>query len=523
MEVDYMKTDEKNFENFKEEVETFISDVKNTRLEIENGSKEIEEEKPAVTLDTMSLKTEDLNDIVITNFDDEKEEKTDKKKDKKEKKIKNNKPKTKMNKYVLAMMISALLIPAFYAFFIIGKHTSYLIRLPFFFIIIYILVTSVLTFAYSLYKYQKTKNEMKNTRRFKKPVKIVFGVIYALYVACVIFCLVLFYGPSNKFKDWLVTTAMSTMNHQFLCKWFYSEYEIKEVQSRNYVEEPEGSTDTTLIDHELDDTENYNEYEKELLIHEKDEKYKIVKFTVNGANAYIVAIFDPSTVKVEVTKDLGTLGEYVTNMMMRNNAILGINGGGFVEDGYTHGGKPTGITIVNHQIITNNEYDNAVDTGGIIGITDDDVLVLLKNTTAEQALAMGVRDAVSWGPFLIVNGESAHVAGNGGWGGGARSAIGQRRDGTILFLVVDSNAERTSGAGMEDLVSIMERYGAFNAANLDGGTSSVLALPKDIAQSEYNAPCSDYWTHYACAINDPIDAAWIHRTRAIATSFVVTQ
>ena len=153
---------------------------------------------------------------------------------------------------------------------------------------------------------------------------------------------------------------------------------------------------------------------------------------------------------------------------------------------------------------------------------EDNVLMLLKNTTAEEALAMGVRDAVSWGPFLIVNGESSTVSGNGGWGGGARSAIGQRKDGTVLFLVVDSNASRTTGAGMEDLVRIMENYGAYNAANLDGGTSSVMVLPREIAQSQFGAPCTDYFTGYACAINDPIDAAMIHRTRYVATAFVVT-
>ena len=69
---------------------------------------------------------------------------------------------------------------------------------------------------------------------------------------------------------------------------------------------------------------------------------------------------------------------------------------------------------------------------------------------------------------------------------------------------------------MEDLVEIMVRYGAYNAANLDGGTSSVLALRRDLAQSEWGATCHDYFTNYACAINDPIDAAGIHQTRYIA-------
>lgn len=136
---------------------------------------------------------------------------------------------------------------------------------------------------------------------------------------------------------------------------------------------------------------------------------------------------------------------------------------------------------------------------------------------------MGVRDAISWGPFLVVNGEPSVVSGNGGWGGGARSAIGQRQDGTILFLQVGSNAYRTNGAGMEDLVEIMVRYGAYNASNLDGGTSSVLALRREEAIRDWGATCHDYFSGYACAINDPINAVGSHMTRYIADAWVVVE
>ena len=147
--------------------------------------------------------------------------------------------------------------------------------------------------------------------------------------------------------------------------------------------------------------------------------------------------------------------------------------------------------------------------------------MLLKVNTAAEALRQCVTNAVSWGPFLIVNGVSSKISGNGGWGMGARTAIGQRRDGVVLLLVVDSNASRTKGATMSDLTEIMERYGAVNASNLDGGTSSVMALPKQIAKSEFNATCHDYFTNAYCAINDPIDSTGTHQTRYIATSFVV--
>ena len=290
---------------------------------------------------------------------------------------------------------------------------------------------------------------------------------------------------------------------------------------KNYIEESGESTDTSLIKNE--GKVEYNEYEKELMEHEEGEPYKIINFEVNGAKAYLAAVYDPSKVKLEVTNQIGVLGEYVTRMAQRNNAILAINAGGFVDSGNNLGESPTGITIKNKEIITNNEYGTATSTGGLIGMTDDNVLVLLKNTTAEQALEMGVRDAVSWGPFLIVNGVASTVSGNGGWGGGARTAIGQRKDGTILFLVVDSNTYRTTGAGMEDLVQIMQRYGAYNAANMDGGTSSVMVVPRNVAINKYGSDCHDYFSTYACNINDPIDSEGIHQTRYIADAWIVVE
>ena len=211
---------------------------------------------------------------------------------------------------------------------------------------------------------------------------------------------------------------------------------------KNYVKESGESTDASLIG--KDRTLEYNEYERELLIHEEDEKFKIVKFSVNNADAYIAAIFDPSMLHLAVTKQLGVKGEYVTSMAQRYNAILAINGGGFRDNGSSLGESPTGITIQDGQIITNNKSGLAKKSGGIIGITNDNVLVLLKDTTAKDAISLGVRDAVSWGPFLIVNGVASTVSGNGGWGGGARTAIGQRRDGTTTASHPNPTGSRTS-------------------------------------------------------------------------------
>jgi exopolysaccharide biosynthesis protein len=342
--------------------------------------------------------------------------------------------------------------------------------------------------------------------KFLKYMYIAFLTMYA--TGCVI-VLTLLYGPVTDFKDWLVTTAMQTMTHKHYCQWFYSQKEIDEVFSRNYLQEPEGSTDESLVDTDTITLTEYsvegyaNEYEKAVLEREEGNPYyKIINLNVNGCKGYLAVIYDPSMVHVTTTNKVGVSGQYVTTMAKREKAFVAINGAGFHDPGYSSsGGCPKGITIVNGKIITNNEYGRAA-TGGLIGLTNDNKLVLLRNVTAQQAIQRGVRDAVSWGPFLVVNGKAAYSKGNGGWGKAARTAIGQRKDGIILMLVVDSNYNRTKGADMGDMADIMVKYGAINATNLDGGTSSVMAVDGEL-------------------ISHPVDSSLKNETRPIATAFVV--
>ena len=190
-------------------------------------------------------------------------------------------------------------------------------------------------------------------------------------------------------------------------------------------------------------------------------------------------------------------------MAKQQNAILAINGGGFYDPGYnSNGANPLGVTIADGKIITDDAY--ASNNGGLIGFNLANQLVLMRDATASEAIDAGIRDAVTMGPFLIVNGKMADIKGNGGWGVAARTAIGQRKDGIVLFLVVDSNEFRTKGASIRDLAEIMERYGAINAANLDGGTSSAMVEDGKL-------------------INDPINSALEHKTRGIPTIFKVVK
>lgn len=53
---------------------------------------------------------------------------------------------------------------------------------------------------------------------------------------------------------------------------------------------------------------------------------------------------------------------------------------------------------------------------------------------------MDAAEGITFGPPLIVDGQKMITDGDGGWGIGPRTAIGQKKDGTVIFLVsTDAN------------------------------------------------------------------------------------
>ncbi len=339
----------------------------------------------------------------------------------------------------------------------------------------------------------------------KKKTKALLTLFLSIFSLGMSTGLFILYGPISTFREWLITTAMTTMSHQYLATWFYSDKTINEVLAKNVIIESGEDTNTDLIDFETPDFSNTsyaNKYEKELLTREEGALYKLIDIKGNGYKGYLVAIYDPSKVKVALTNRLGEKGNYLTTMAKNNNAVVAINGGGFYDPTLSGaGGIPHGSVIKDGKIVWSFKKSNV--GGGFIGFTTDNKLILSK-CSAEEALAKGMRDGLEFGPFLIVNGTPSFIKGNGGWGTAPRTAIGQRKDGIVLFLVIDGRRLSMPGADMVDLTEIMTNYGAYNAANLDGGTSSALVINNEL-------------------INDPIDSDGKHQTRPIATSFIVVE
>lgn len=301
-------------------------------------------------------------------------------------------------------------------------------------------------------------------------------IVFIILDLIAAWCFFMMYGPWDKVRNMYVNTAMKTMHHQYFANIFYNQKTIDKIMSGNYFVsfEEDANTDEIVIDTK-EKTKYKDKYEEELYTRENpDDDYKVIDLKVGNSNGYLVAIYKPEKVRLISTKEfnVGGKGERIITMCERYGGSVCINGGGFQDSGYGSD-IPIGVVIQDGEITWG--ADTADTTrDNIIGLTKDGKLKLMTNATANEALKANINDAMVFGPFLIVNGKPLEIVGDP-WGYAPRVAIGQTKSGIILFLVVDGE-NYINGASLQDMVDVLTRYGAYNAANLDGGQSSSLSI-----------------------------------------------
>ena len=250
----------------------------------------------------------------------------------------------------------------------------------------------------------------------------------------------------------------------------------------NYYVSLEESTNVDDITIGAIEKDNYSSiYEKQILDREEDELYKLIEFKYKEFNCYLVAIYDPKRVHTAVASNNLNRGQILTEIAKENDAIVAINGGGYSwADGY-----PEGLIVQNGNVIyarSNNGYASAA-------INEDGILIS-GELSVKDLKEKKIKEALSFGPALIVNGNPIKIIGTGGSGMNPRTVIAQRKDGIILFLVVNGYGQDLSfkgrgGVYLNDLLIILQRYGAYNAINMDGGSSTTLVINNKLI----NSPC----------------------------------
>ena len=324
------------------------------------------------------------------------------------------------------------------------------------------------------------RKKVEKTKKVKQKVKLkfrlsVFTILVFLMDICVVAGLVII--NTKDFKTFWIPTAMTTMSHKYLAYTLYSEKTVNKVMSENYIEftTEKINLDDIVVNNADMFTKRYtSKYEKELFTKDPgNDVFKIIRLNEAKYKGWLTAVYDPSDVELAVSSKLGKAGQSVSTLVKNNDGLVGINGGGFEDlDGWGNGSIPYGAIIKNGELI----WEHAGGSGGLIGFTNDHKMYLTDEAPAD-AIKNGMKDAVDFGPNLIVNGNVAKIHGDGGWGTAPRSVIAQRKDGVVLLLSIEGRLPGYStGATMNDVIEILLRYKAYNAANLDGGASCTMSI-----------------------------------------------
>ena len=250
----------------------------------------------------------------------------------------------------------------------------------------------------------------------KKRVGFYF-LLFNLFFFLISSPFIIFYGPFQSLKGFTVNTIL-TSRHPQVVDFFLSQEKINEIAKRN-------KQNPIIVEPVI--------HTKENIIVDNKNHIRIENIEGKYFKGKVMLVKDPSQVKIAVTKEIGTAGQRLSEMVLDNQAIAGINGGGFYDpNAQGNGAFPDGITVQDGIVVHNNTDDVEVN---IIGFDNQDRLIL-KNMNIIQVYANKIQNAVTFNPNLILDNEPL-IQGDGGWGIAPRTGIGQKSDGTVIFVVID--------------------------------------------------------------------------------------
>ncbi|MGB4649862.1 MAG: phosphodiester glycosidase family protein [Acetivibrionales bacterium] len=298
-----------------------------------------------------------------------------------------------------------------------------------------------------------TKKSARSRRR-----RIFAFLIFQFVFALITMPLLIFYGPFEEVRGTLVGASWNTLNHRYIARFFLSDEAITRIIRSSFADDPTARGETLQ---KLDLSGGH------------DSTIEVYNIEGRDFEGKLMVVHDPARIAVGYSSMFPDSGETTSQIAKNNGAVAAINAGGFLDSGWTGtGGIPMGFIIHDGEVIFD-QYDNRDVKQETVAFTEEGMLIVGRHTI-NQLMEYGVKEGVSFGPPLIVNGKPTIKKGDGGWGIAPRTAIGQRKTGEVLLLVIDGRTLDSFGATLREIQDILLEYGAFNAANLDGGSSTTM-------------------------------------------------
>jgi exopolysaccharide biosynthesis protein len=318
--------------------------------------------------------------------------------------------------------------------------------------------------------YRRNTRPGRTARRGAGARKAVLVVLRFLLINILFFAVtspfVAFYGPFTNIKSAVIGSIITSKHHDWL-RYVLSKDEIARYTPRAVP--TNNGTPGDGID----------------IPTSPDSDVSLLQVTSSRFQGWLLEVTDPTRVELGVTANLGVKGELTSEIARDNGALAAVNAGGFDDPAGTGNGRtPYGVIIHNGYIVYGADIEGRVP---LIGL-DNKGKLITGDYNIREMRQLNIRDAISFGPnqTLIQNGKKQVTSAvNAEWGISPRTAIGQKRDGTIMLLVIDGRQTDSLGATLLDVQNILYDYGAYTAANLDGGSSTTMYFDGRVI----NHPC----------------------------------
>ena len=304
---------------------------------------------------------------------------------------------------------------------------------------------------------------------------LLFTLIVLLVVGLALMMNLVFNGPSTAARDALTMSLLEPSATKWIPGLFMSDELVDQIKNKGDNEAP--IEDVNLDDIVIMDSSTMAASDEWAAY---PDGIRIESYAGKTFNAHIMLIQDPSRVYLGLSSYDGFStskpGKRLNVAIEDEGASAAVNAGAFNDDGTAGsqvGSVPAGLTI-HGGVVVSNQYKGLVPEKGFCGINNDNKLVVAETMTESQAMEMGIRDGCEFGPVLIINGEVNQGVYSGNSGYNPRTAIGQRQDGAVIFVCADGRQAGSIGATYKDIIDIMQEYGAYNACNMDGGSSTIM-------------------------------------------------
>ena len=324
------------------------------------------------------------------------------------------------------------------------------------------------------------KKKKKGSGLFGRIVRrfflVLFTVIALILVAACLAANLIFNGPAPAARDILTMTLLEPSGTKWIPGLFVDAQTLDSIRTRDdsNLKDEFSNTSEIVINKDAAISAGTDEWAN------SPDGIRFESHSGDTYNAHIMIVRDPSKVYLGTsTENFSTSipGTRIDDQIETDGAIAGVNAGAFFDNGTSDpsvGSVPEGLVYSKGVCKwTTGSPPNGIK--GFAGFNKDNILVVAQdNLSKAQAEELNIRDGCCFGPVLIMNGEINQEAYNSNSGWNPRTAIGQRKDGAVVFVCIDGRQAGSAGGTYKDVIDIMIEYGVVNACNMDGGSSSIM-------------------------------------------------